>query len=66
MPSDAEPKDDKDTKPRKDAPGEQQEARELSPEQTQRLLERLQGLDGKQKAIRARAKSSRRPVERDW
>lgn len=55
-----------DTTPRQDAPGEQQEARELSPEQTQRLLERLQGLDGKQKAIRARAKSSRRTVERDW
>lgn len=52
--------------PRQDATGEQLDARELSPEQTQRLLERLQGLDGKQKSIRARAKSSRRTVERDW
>jgi hypothetical protein len=52
--------------PRRDAPGEQTSARELSPESTQRLLERLQELEGKQRAVRARAKSGRRPVERDW
>ena len=52
--------------PRSDAPGEQTGARELSPESTQRLLERLQELEGKQRSVRARAKSGRRPVERDW
>ena len=52
--------------PRNDAPGESAEAKELSPEQTQRMLEQLKDLDQKLKAIRARAKTSRPPVERDW
>lgn len=51
---------------RQDAPGEQAEAKELTPEQLQRLLEKLRDLDDKQKQIRARAKAGRRPVERDW
>jgi len=54
-----------DTK-RSDAPGEVAEGKELSPEQAQRLLEQLKDLDQKLKSIRARAKSGRRPVERDW
>jgi tetratricopeptide (TPR) repeat protein len=53
-------------KPRDDAPGERAEGRLLSPEQTQRLLEQLQQLDDKQKALRARLKSGRKRVERDW
>ncbi len=53
-------------RPRHDAPGEQQEAHELSPEQTQRLLELLQQLDGQLDGIRARAKSRRPKVEKDW
>ena len=66
-----EPKpDDKqpaaDQKPRTDAPGEAQEGKELSPEQTQRLSDALQNLDQKLKEYRARAKSGRRAVERDW
>lgn len=51
---------------RGDAPGEHGEGRELTPEQTQRLLELLQKLEQQQRAIRARAKSGRPPVERDW
>lgn len=52
--------------PRNDAPGEGAEGRELTPEQAQRLLEQLKDLEDKMKASRARAKSGRRPVERDW
>lgn len=55
-----------DQKPRTDAPGEVQEGKELSPEQSQRLLDSLQNLDQKLKEYRARAKSGRRAVERDW
>jgi len=66
-----EPKPDEsqqlaDQKPRTDAPGEAQAGKELSPEQSQRLLESLQNLDQKLKEYRARAKSGRRAVERDW
>lgn len=57
---------DQQAAPRSDAPGEQQGERELSPEQTQRLLELLQQLDGKLDGIRARAKSRRPKVEKDW
>jgi tetratricopeptide (TPR) repeat protein len=53
-------------KPRGDAPGEAGQATELTPEQAQRLLEKLKQTDEKQKAFRARAKLSRPPVERDW
>ena len=35
-------------------------------EQAQRLLEQLRDLDDKLRASRARSKSGRRPVERDW
>ena len=52
--------------PRHDAPGEMQQGKELSPEQAQRLMDELQKLDEQLKAFRARAKSGRRPVERDW
>lgn len=52
--------------PRTDAPGEHAEAKELSPEQTQRLQEQLKDLDKKLQALRARARSGRPPVERDW
>jgi len=51
---------------RQDAPGEAAEGKELTPEQAQRLLEQLRELDKKQQAIRARAKTGRRAVERDW
>jgi Ca-activated chloride channel homolog len=51
---------------RQDAPGEGKQGMELSPEQQQRLLERLRDLEGKHKAARARIKSSRPKVERDW
>ncbi len=50
--------------PRADAPGESSEAKELSPEQTQRLLEMLKELEQKRKVMRG--KSSRPKVERDW
>jgi len=53
-------------KPRHDAPGEVEEGKELSPEQAQRLQDQLQKLDEQLKAFRARAKSGRKPVERDW
>lgn len=66
-PEPGEPKPEpKPSEPRKDAPGEAAEGKELTPEQAQRLLEQLRELDDRQKAIRARAKSGRRPVERDW
>jgi tetratricopeptide (TPR) repeat protein len=52
--------------PRSDAPGEAVEGKELSPEQAQRLLEQLKELDQKLKLYRARAKSGRGRVERDW
>jgi tetratricopeptide (TPR) repeat protein len=51
---------------RQDAPGEAAEGKELTPEQAQRLLEQLRELDKKQQAIRARTKTGRRAVERDW
>ncbi|MBX3462357.1 MAG: hypothetical protein KF830_04245 [Planctomycetes bacterium] len=52
--------------PRHDAPGEAAEGKELTPEQTQRLLEQLRQLDQKLQQLRARSRSGRRPVERDW
>lgn len=51
---------------RSDAPGEVAEGRELSPEQTQRLLQQLRQLEQELAALRARAVSGRKPVERDW
>lgn len=66
QPGQEQPPEPKPSNPRQDAPGEAAEGRELTPEQAQRLLEQLRDLDDKQRAIRARAKSGRRPVERDW
>ncbi len=51
--------------PRTDAPGEQVEATELSPEQRARLLEQLKELDQRMREIRRQGRS-RRPVDRDW
>ena len=51
---------------RSDAPGEGAEGKELTPEQAQRLLERLQQLDKKLGEARGRIRSGRRRVERDW
>jgi hypothetical protein len=66
QPGQEPPPEPKQQTPRQDAPGEAAEGRELTPEQAQRLLEQLRDLDDKQRAIRARSKSGRRPVERDW
>jgi len=52
--------------PRSDAPGEQQQATELSPEQRARLLEQLKDLDGRMQQIRMQSRSRARPVDRDW
>ncbi|MFN7671202.1 MAG: hypothetical protein ACK5S5_12205 [Planctomycetota bacterium] len=60
------PSEPKPATPRQDAPGEAADGRELTPEQAQRLLEQLRDLDDKLRASRARSKSGRRPVERDW
>ena len=67
-PEEGKPEDGKqgDAKPRNDAPGELQEGKELSAEQTARLFDELKKLDGKQKAYRTRSTSGRRAVERDW
>ncbi|MBL8728658.1 MAG: hypothetical protein JNM25_09530 [Planctomycetes bacterium] len=51
---------------RTDAPGETVEPKELTPEQTQRLLEQLKQLDGKLQQLRQGSKTGRRPVGRDW
>lgn len=50
----------------KGAAGEPKPATELTPEQAQQLMERLQKLDERLRAVRARARSGRPPVERDW
>lgn len=51
---------------RADAPGETKEAKELSAEQTARLIEHLKELEKQGKLQKARLRSSRPPVERDW
>lgn len=51
---------------RSDAPGEGAEGKELTPEQAQRLLERLKDLDKKLGEARGRARTGRKPVGRDW
>lgn len=51
---------------RRDAPGEQAEGRELSPEETQRLMELLRKLDGQLRQARQRGRVRRPKVERDW
>jgi tetratricopeptide (TPR) repeat protein len=50
----------------KGAAGAPKPATELTPEQAQQLMERLQKLDERLRAVRARARSGRPPVERDW
>jgi hypothetical protein len=50
----------------KGAAGEPKPATELTPEQAQQQMERLQKLDERLRAVRARARSGRPPVERDW
>ena len=50
----------------KGAAGEPKPVTELTPEQAQQLMERLQKLDERLRAVRARARSGRPPVERDW
>jgi len=59
-------KEPKPAQPRSDAPGEQQQVTELSPEQKLRLIEELQKLDGELRKLRAAARTSKKPVERDW
>lgn len=51
---------------RADAPGEQVQVTELTPEQRQRLLDLLQKQDARLKQIRAATPRGARPVERDW
>ena len=58
--------EEQSAQPRSDAPGEQQQATQLSPEQRQRLLEQLKDLDGRMQQIRMQSRSRARPVDRDW
>ena len=67
-PLDGEPKgdpQDAQQAPRRDAPGEQVDATQLSPEQRARLMEQLKDLDARMREIRMQSRS-RRPVDRDW
>lgn len=66
QPADEKPAPQEAAPPRGDAPGELTAPRELSPEQTQRLLELLQQLDGKLEGLKTRAHSRRPKVEKDW
>lgn len=53
--------------PRSDAPGEQVEGRELSPEQAQKLQQAVRATDQALREYRLRAtRSARRSAERDW
>jgi hypothetical protein len=52
--------------PRNRAPGEGAEGRALTPEQTQRLIEKLEELERQLRQVRGGSKSSRARVERDW
>jgi len=51
---------------RSDAPGEQVDGAQISPEQRARLMEQLKGLDARMQEIRKATRSKGRPVERDW
>lgn len=46
--------------------GDEAKPRQLSPEQLLRLQETLRKLEEQARAVQARGKSGRRPVERDW
>lgn len=52
--------------PRNDAPGEAPAGRMLTPEETQRLLERLRRLDEQLEQAKSRMRGGRPRVERDW
>lgn len=69
-PKPADGKDDAQQQPaaekRSDAPGEQLEGAQISPEQRARLMEQLKGLDARMQEIRKATRSKGRPVERDW
>jgi hypothetical protein len=57
----------KPSAPRRDAPGEQAEGRELAPEQAQKLQQALREADQALREYRLRAtRSARRSAERDW
>lgn len=57
----------KPAEPRSDAPGEQVEGRELSPEQAQKLQQAVRATDQALREYRLRAtRSARRSAERDW
>jgi len=60
------PPEPKPGEQRADAPGEGAKGLELSPEQAQRLLERLKKLDEQLKKAKSRRTARRRAVERDW
>lgn len=65
-PGEEQPETQPEPQPRNDAPGEGADGRELTPEQAQRLLEQLKDLDKQLQTLRGRARSGRKPVERDW
>ena len=51
---------------RSDAPGEQVEGAQISPEQRARLMGQWKGLDARMQEMRKATRSKGRPVERDW
>ena len=61
-----QPPEPKPGESRSDAPGENGQGLELTPEQAQRLLERAKKLDAQLRQAKKRATSRRRAVERDW
>ena len=66
QPPDSQPPEPKPGESRSDAPGENGQGLELTPEQAQRLLERAKKLDAQLRQAKKRATSRRRAVERDW
>ena len=62
-----EPKDSQEAESKEAQPQGEQEERPLSPEEMQRLLQQLQQIDEKAKAVEAMLRERRRqPVMRDW
>lgn len=62
-----EPKDSQEAESKEAQPQGEQEERPLSPEEMQRLLQQLQQIDEKAKAVEAMLRERRRqPVKRDW
>lgn len=67
QPSPAEPDgSEQPAEGRSDAPGEGVAGRALTPEQTQRLRDKLQQLEQQLQQLRQRSRSRRGRVERDW